>query len=84
MTPFKGFSHWLGAVCAVPVSEMSMLLRDVLLGQSDLAGAAAIYVDLQGGIRDLLVDVNIDRAGDGGDLLLQVLGESDSCSCRGR
>ena len=59
-------------------------LGDVLLGEADLAGLAAVDVDLHGGVGDLLVDVDVDRAGDGGDLLHELLGELDSCSCRGR
>jgi len=50
-------------------------LRDVLLGEADLASLAAIDVDLHGGVLHLLVDVDVDSAGNLRDLFGELGGE---------
>ncbi len=58
----------MGATWPLPLSEISRLLADVLLRQPDLAGLVAIDVDVDLGLIDHLVDMDVGGAGNAGDL----------------
>ena len=50
-------------------------LSYVLLGQADLAGLQAVYIDVERGVGDLLMNVRVGYAGNGLHLFEKLLGE---------